>query len=95
MSDPAVLIMPAIGMPGPLEMAFIVLLVVMFFGLGKLPKVGNQLAEVGRTLGDSIRAFREGQRAPPIDVTENSEELQQPPAAEPEAQPSAEEAETL
>ena len=39
---------------GPLEIGLIVLIILIFFGVGKLPQVGN-------TLGKGIRAFRRGQ----------------------------------
>jgi len=84
----AVFSIPAMGMPGPFEMMLIVLLVMMLFGVGKLP-------QVGKALGNSIRAFKEGQKAPPIDVTESAEELQKPSAAEPSSGATVEEAETL
>ncbi len=38
---------------GPLELGLIVLIVLMVFGVGKLPQVGS-------ALGKSIRAFRQG-----------------------------------
>jgi sec-independent protein translocase protein TatA len=39
---------------GPLEIGLIVLIILIFFGVGKLPQVGN-------ALGKGIRAFRRGQ----------------------------------
>ena len=39
---------------GPLEIGLIVLIILIFFGVGKLPQVGN-------ALGKGIRAFRKGQ----------------------------------
>lgn len=65
-----------IGLPGGGEWVFILILVMMFFGVGKLP-------EVGKALGKSMRAFKEGQKAPPIDVTPSADELPAP-AIEPE-----------
>lgn len=39
---------------GPLEIGLIVLIILIFFGVGKLPQVGT-------ALGRGIRAFRRGQ----------------------------------
>ena len=39
---------------GPLEIGLIVLVILIFFGVGKLPQVGT-------ALGKGIRAFRKGQ----------------------------------
>ncbi len=39
---------------GPLEIGLIVLIILIFFGVGKLPQVGT-------ALGKGIRAFRKGQ----------------------------------
>ena len=39
---------------GPLEIGLIVLIILIFFGVGKLPQVGS-------VLGKGIRAFRRGQ----------------------------------
>ena len=68
--------------PGPWELGILLVIIMMFFGVGKLP-------QVGKTLGNSLRAFKEAQKTPPIDVTESTEELAQP------ANSHAEEAETL
>jgi len=43
--------MPRIG---PWEIGLILLIILIFFGVGKLPQVGN-------ALGKGIRAFRRGQ----------------------------------
>lgn len=68
--------------PGPWELGILLVIIMMFFGVGKLP-------QVGKALGNSLRAFKEAQKTPPIDVTESTEELPQPvPAA-------ADETETL
>ena len=40
---------------GPLEIGLIVLIILIFFGVGKLPQVGG-------AIGKGIRAFRKGQR---------------------------------
>jgi len=50
---------------GPLEIGLIVLIILIFFGVGKLPQVGN-------ALGKSIRAFRKGQSGE-VEKTEESE----------------------
>jgi sec-independent protein translocase protein TatA len=68
--------------PGPWELGILLVIIMMFFGVGKLP-------QVGKALGNSLRAFKEAQKAPPIDVTASTEELPQPAAA------TADEAETL
>jgi len=39
---------------GPLEIGLIVLIILIFFGVGKLPQVGS-------ALGKGMRAFRKGQ----------------------------------
>ena len=54
---------PAISMPGPTELAFILLIVLIVFGAGKLP-------EVFASLGKGVKAFKDGQKDdPPTDVT--------------------------
>lgn len=40
--------------PGPLEIGLIVLIILIVFGVGKLPQVGG-------AIGKGIRAFRKGQ----------------------------------
>ena len=40
--------------PGPMELIIILVIVMMIFGIGKLPQVGN-------AIGKSIREFRKGQ----------------------------------
>ena len=61
-------LLPTLGAP---ELLIILVIIMLFFGVGKLP-------EVGRALGKSIRAFKEGQQAPPIDVTSSVDELTAP-----------------
>jgi len=68
MSVAAALLIPL----GTTELIIILVIIMMFFGVGKLP-------EVGKALGKSIRAFKEGQKAPPIDVTPATDELAAPP----------------
>jgi sec-independent protein translocase protein TatA len=52
-----------IGAPGPMELVLLLVLVMIFFGVGKLP-------EVGKALGKSIRQFKDAQNDDSIDVTE-------------------------
>ena len=40
---------------GPLEIGLIILIILIFFGVGKLPQVGG-------AIGKGLRAFRRGQR---------------------------------
>lgn len=40
--------------PGPMELIIILVIVMMIFGIGKLPQVGN-------AIGRSIKEFRKGQ----------------------------------
>ena len=42
------------GRPGPLEIGLIVLVILIVFGVGKLPQVGG-------AIGKGLRAFRRGQ----------------------------------
>ncbi|MCO4773096.1 MAG: twin-arginine translocase TatA/TatE family subunit [Deltaproteobacteria bacterium] len=51
-----------IGAPGPMELVLLLVLVMIFFGVGKLP-------EVGKALGKSIRGFKDAQKDDSIDVT--------------------------
>ncbi|HCP45034.1 MAG TPA: twin-arginine translocase TatA/TatE family subunit [Deltaproteobacteria bacterium] len=57
---------------GTTELIIILVIIMMFFGVGKLP-------EVAKALGKSFQAFKEGQKAPPIDVTPSTDELPAPP----------------
>ncbi len=66
--------------PGPLEMVLLLVLVMIFFGVGKLP-------EVGSALGKSIRAFKDAQKSDALDVTGSTEELGAPAAPEASAEP--------
>ena len=47
---------------GPLEMVLLLVVILIFFGVGKLP-------EVGKALGQSLRSFKDAQRGDAIDVT--------------------------
>ena len=53
---------------GPLEIGLIVLVILIFFGVGKLPQVGG-------AIGKGIRAFRKGQRGE--DAEDEAEEEKQ------------------
>jgi len=46
--------MPFFGRMGPLEIGLIVLIILIVFGVGKLPQVGS-------AIGKGLRAFRKGQ----------------------------------
>jgi len=83
MTVPAVLFSP-----GPWELLILLVIIMLFFGVGKLP-------QVGKALGTSLRAFKEGQKAAPIDVTGTTEELPQPAAAEAAGPAAIEETDTL
>ncbi len=50
-----------IGTPGPWEMGIVLLVVMIFFGAGKLP-------QVFRTMGEGIKAFKDGQRDGTLDA---------------------------
>ena len=47
--------MPFFGRMGPLEIGLIVLIILIVFGVGKLPQVGG-------AIGKGLRAFRRGQQ---------------------------------
>ena len=53
---------------GPLEMVLLLVVILIFFGVGKLP-------EVGKALGQSLRSFKDAQRGDAIDVTTSTHEL--------------------
>lgn len=59
----------AMWTPGPLELVVLLVLVMIFFGVGKLP-------EVGAALGQSIKAFKEGQKPEELDVTPETETIE-------------------
>ncbi len=65
----------AIGMPGPLEWIIILTIVVIIFGVGKLPKVLGQM-------GKGMKAFKDGMQGnqldgdADIDVTPDSDAAQ-------------------
>jgi sec-independent protein translocase protein TatA len=66
-------------MPGPSEMAIILVIVLIFFGAGKLP-------EVFASFGEGMKRFREAQRDDPKDVTPRKPQI----AGEEEAEEVAE-----
>lgn len=68
---------PALMMwtPGPLELVIMLVVVMMFFGVGKLP-------EVGKTLGRTLREFKAGQRTDALGEGEPEVAEQSPAAAE-------------
>ncbi len=59
----------AMWTPGPLELVVLLVLVMIFFGVGKLPEVGN-------ALGKSIKAFKDGQKSEALDVTPEAESIE-------------------
>lgn len=59
----------AMWTPGPLELVVLLVLVMIFFGVGKLPEVGN-------ALGKSIKAFKDGQKQDALDVTPESDTIE-------------------
>jgi sec-independent protein translocase protein TatA len=56
------------------ELFVILLIIVVLFGAGRLP-------EIGQGLGEGIKNFRSAMKAPPeIDVTPKDDESKKPPA---------------
>ncbi len=62
---------------GPLELGLLVLIILIFFGVGKLP-------EVGRALGQSLKSFKDAQKDDALDVTSSTAELDEAPARDTE-----------
>lgn len=58
------------GMPGPLELAIILVIVLVVFGAAKLP-------EIGRALGKGINEFKKASK----DIAEPEEKSEKPVAA--------------
>ena len=56
---------------GPLEIVLILVVILVIFGVGKLPQVGS-------ALGKSIRAFKEGQSGGEEEEDEEEEEAKKP-----------------
>ena len=54
-------VVPLIGAPGPMELGFILLIVLILFGAGKLPQVFE-------SFGVAVKKFRDAQKEDPIDV---------------------------
>jgi sec-independent protein translocase protein TatA len=52
---------------GPMEIVLILVVIMVLFGVGKLPQVGS-------ALGKSIKAFRDGQSGDDDEVEEEEEE---------------------
>ena len=55
--------------PGPLELVVLLVIIMIFFGVGKLP-------DVARALGGSLKAFKEAQKPEALDVTPSTEDLE-------------------
>jgi sec-independent protein translocase protein TatA len=68
---------------GPLEMVVLLLVILIFFGVGKLP-------EVGKALGASLKSFKEAQRGDAIDVTTSTQEIDHPGTSVGSTAPAAE-----
>lgn len=51
------------GRMGPMEIGLIVVIILIVFGVGKLPQVGG-------AIGKGLRSFRQGQRGELDDATE-------------------------
>ncbi len=54
------------GRMGPMEIGLIVVIILIVFGVGKLPQVGG-------AIGKGLRSFRQGQRGELDDVNEGEE----------------------
>ncbi len=65
----------AMWTPGPMELVILLVIIMMFFGVGKLPEVGN-------ALGKSIKAFKEAQKPEALDVTSSTDDLEATEARE-------------
>ena len=57
----------AIGMPSPPELILLLVIVLIFFGVGKLPQVFG-------ALGKGLKSFKDAQKDEPVDVAALSEE---------------------
>jgi sec-independent protein translocase protein TatA len=57
----------AIGMPSPPELILLLVIVLIFFGVGKLPQVFG-------ALGKGLKSFKDAQKDEPVDVSSLSEE---------------------
>ena len=56
---------------GPWEIALVLVITLIVFGVGKLPQVGG-------AVGKSLRAFRQGQKGEEIEEEEDEEEEPKP-----------------
>jgi len=56
---------------GPWEIALILIIILIVFGVGKLPQVGS-------AIGKGIRAFRKGQRGEDFEDEDEDEEEEKP-----------------
>ena len=81
----------AVGMPGPFELIIILVIVLIFFGVGKLPRVLSQM-------GKGVRAFKDGMSGNPNadgDVEEIDITPDDPPAIAENPAPALEDAEEV
>ena len=62
---------------GPVEIGLIVLIILIFFGVGKLPQVGS-------AIGKGLRAFKRGQQG-----AEDEEEVEEKPKPAPKKKTAA------
>jgi len=67
---------------GPMEMVVLLVIIMIFFGVGKLP-------EVGKSLGGTLKAFKDAQKPDALDVTDDTEPEQIADAVEVEAEKTA------
>ena len=58
-----------IGAVGPWQLIIVLVIIMIFFGVGKLP-------EVGQALGKSIKVFKEAQKPDELDVTSKTDDLE-------------------
>lgn len=56
--------------PGPMELIILLVIIMMFFGVGKLP-------EVAKTFGQSLKEFKKAQNTDALDVTPTTQEIPQ------------------
>ena len=59
----------AFGMPGPTEWIIILAIVLIFFGVGKLPQVLSQMGKGVKAFKDGMRDEEDDARRKEIDVT--------------------------
>ncbi len=69
----------AFGMPGPTEWIIILIIVVIFFGVGKLPAVLSQM-------GKGVKAFKDGMREGEDDIDKIRKEIDVTPSGDADAQ---------